>query len=69
MVVAVAVEEAVELLSPHSPPWRSLSTRSPLARLEPLSPKEGPEPPSLVARTPCQVEKHHHRRHHHSWRR
>jgi hypothetical protein len=47
VVVAVAVEEAVELLSPLSLPWRSLPTRSPLERLEPLILEEGLELPSL----------------------
>jgi hypothetical protein len=56
------MEEAVELLSPLSLPWRSLSPWSPLERLEPLSLEVGLEPPHLV-------KKHHRRCHHHIWRR
>jgi hypothetical protein len=67
--MAVAVEEAMELLSPFLLPWRSLSTRSPLERLEPLSLEEGLEPPSLGVRMPRLVEMHHRHHHHHSWRR
>jgi hypothetical protein len=58
----VAVEEAMELLSLLSLPWRSLSLWSPLVRQEPLNLEVGLEPPRLE-------KKHHHRRHHHSWRR
>jgi hypothetical protein len=67
MDVAVAVEEAVELLSPLSLPWRSLSLWSPLERQEPLSLEVGLEPPSLGKRMPRLVEMHHRCRHHHSW--
>jgi hypothetical protein len=56
----MAVEEAVELLSLLSLPWRSLSLWSPLVRQEPLSLEVGLEPPPLE-------KKHRRRRHHHSW--
>jgi hypothetical protein len=62
MGVAVAVEEAVELPSPFSLPWRSLSPWSPLVRQEPLNLEVGLEP--------LHLEKKRHRHHcHHSWRR
>jgi hypothetical protein len=60
--VAVAVEEAMELLSPFLLPWRSLSLWSPLVRQEPLSLEVGLEPPRLE-------KKHYRCHHHHSWRR
>jgi hypothetical protein len=58
--VAVAVEEAVELPSPFSLPWRSLSPWSLLVRQEPLNLEVGLE-------LPCLEKKHHRRHHHHSW--
>jgi hypothetical protein len=61
MVVAVVVEEAVELLSPISLPWRRLPPWSPPVMLEPLSLEVGLE-------LPCLEKKHHHH-HHHSWQR
>jgi hypothetical protein len=67
--VAVAVEEAMELHSSFSLPWRSLSLWIPLERQEPLSLEVGLEPPSLGKRMLRLVEMHHRRRHHHSWRR
>jgi hypothetical protein len=67
--VAVAVEEAVELLSPFSLPWGSLSPWNPLERHEPLSLEVGLEPPSRGKRMLRLVEMHHRRHHHHSWRR
>jgi hypothetical protein len=66
--MAMAVEEAIELLSLFSLPWRSLPTRSLLERLEPLSLEEGLEPASLGVRMPRLVVTHR-RRHHHNWRR
>jgi hypothetical protein len=67
MDVVVAVEEAVELLSPFSLPWKSLSPWSLLERQGPLSLELGLELPSLGKRMSCLVEMHHCRRHHHSW--
>jgi hypothetical protein len=67
--MAVTMEEAVEIHSPFSMPWRSLSPWRPLERQEPLSLEVGLEPPSLGKRMLHLVEMHHHRRHHHSRRR
>jgi hypothetical protein len=66
--VAVAVEVAVELLSPSSLPWGNLFQWNPLVRQGPLSLEVGLEPPSRGRRMPRLVEMHR-RRHHPSWQR
>jgi hypothetical protein len=64
--MAVAMEEAVELSSPFSLPWRSLSSWSPLEREEPLNLEVGLEPPNLGKRMSRLAEMHRRRHHHHS---